>query len=223
MKCNEARPLFSLYLDSAVTGRQMQAVEAHLAGCEACRRDYAGLAQTQRLVCGLGRKPAPADLAVKVHVAISREAAAAHQSQFDGLRVRFANALNGFMVPATAGVVSAIIFFGLLISFLAIPAQLQATGNDVPTMLYSPPQLAASPFSEGFVNTNGDSVVVEAYVDANGRVQNYRILSAPENANALVPKLENMLIFTVFRPATAFGQPTSSRAVLSFSKINVKG
>jgi HAE1 family hydrophobic/amphiphilic exporter-1 len=37
------------------------------------------------------------------------------------------------------------------------------------------------------------------------------------------PQLENMLIFTTFRPATAFGQPTSGRAVLSFSKINVKG
>jgi hypothetical protein len=32
-----------------------------------------------------------------------------------------------------------------------------------------------------------------------------------------------MLIFTVFHPATAFGRPTSGRAVLSFSKMTVKG
>jgi hypothetical protein len=38
-----------------------------------------------------------------------------------------------------------------------------------------------------------------------------------------MPQLNNMLIFTVFRPATSFGQPVSGRAVLSFSKINVKG
>jgi hypothetical protein len=70
---------------------------------------------------------------------------------------------------------------------------------------------------------NDDSLVVEADIDANGRVQDYRILSAPADTQALLPQLKNMLIFTVFRPATAFGRPTSGRAVLSFSKINVKG
>jgi hypothetical protein len=32
-----------------------------------------------------------------------------------------------------------------------------------------------------------------------------------------------MLIFTVFRPATSYGRPTTGKAVLSFSEINVKG
>jgi hypothetical protein len=80
-----------------------------------------------------------------------------------------------------------------------------------------------SPFSSNMDTVNADSIVVEAYVDANGRVQDYRILSAPNDARTLDPKLENMLIFTVFHPATAFGRPTSGRAVLSFSNINVKG
>ena len=65
--------------------------------------------------------------------------------------------------------------------------------------------------------------MVEAYIDANGRVQDYRILSAPRETDDVRSELENMLIFTTFRPATAFGQPTSGRAVLSFAKINVKG
>jgi hypothetical protein len=39
----------------------------------------------------------------------------------------------------------------------------------------------------------------------------------------LTPELKNMLIFTTFKPATAFGQPTAGRAVLSFSNIQVKG
>jgi hypothetical protein len=32
-----------------------------------------------------------------------------------------------------------------------------------------------------------------------------------------------MLIFTTFRPATNLGRPTAGRAVLSFSKISVRG
>ena len=90
-------------------------------------------------------------------------------------------------------------------------------------MLYTPPVLAQSPFSNGMERINAESIVIEAYMDANGRVQDYRILSAHAEADEIKPQLENMLIFTTFRPATAFGQPTSGRAVLSFSKINVRG
>jgi hypothetical protein len=64
---------------------------------------------------------------------------------------------------------------------------------------------------------------VEAYVDSNGRVQDYRVLSSPDQSKELTPELKNMLIFTTFKPATAFGQPTSGTAVLSFSNVQVKG
>jgi len=65
--------------------------------------------------------------------------------------------------------------------------------------------------------------VIEAYVDSNGRVQDYRILSNPETSTDLPPQVKNMLIFTTFRPATSMGRPTPGTAVLSFSKISVKG
>src|SRR5436853_208828 len=62
-----------------------------------------------------------------------------------------------------------------------------------------------------------------AKVGSNGRVQDYRILSNPTEAKSLLPQVKNMLIFTTFRPATSMGRPTSGRAVLSFSKISVRG
>ena len=68
-----------------------------------------------------------------------------------------------------------------------------------------------------------DSLVIEAYVDANGRVQDYRILSDAGNSKEVLPEVKQMLIFTTFRPALSMGRPTPSRAVLSFSKISVKG
>ncbi|MFI5111952.1 MAG: anti-sigma factor family protein [Terriglobales bacterium] len=219
MNCSQARSLFSPYLDGVLNGRQMRDLGNHLAECAACSHESALLADTQRAVSSLGRRQAPPELALKLRVALSHEAARSRTRSFVGLQVRLEDALNAFMVPATAGVLSAIVFFGLLIGLFALPVQ---ANNDVPTMLYTPPVLAQSPFSNGMERMNTESIVVEAYVDANGRVQDYRILSAP-TTDEIKPQLENMLIFTTFRPATAFGQPTSGRAVLSFSKINVKG
>jgi len=65
--------------------------------------------------------------------------------------------------------------------------------------------------------------VIEAYVDANGRVQDYQILSDSATADDVLPQVKRMLIFTTFRPALSMGRPTPSRAVLSFSKISVRG
>ncbi len=217
MKCAEARVLFSPYLDGVLNGHQMRDLGEHLAACNECSVHYRLLGQTQQAVSALGRKKAPPELDLKLRVALSQ--AMTRPRLFQGLQVRLENALHAFMVPATAGMLSAIVFFGLLIGFFALPN----AGNDVPTMLYTPPTLAMSPFSVNMGAANADSIVVEAYVDANGRVQDYRILSGPDDTHALTPELENMLIFTVFHPATAFGRPTTGRAVLSFSNINVKG
>ena len=222
MKCTEARSLFSLYLDSAVTGRQMHELGEHLAACPDCNGEYTSLKKTQQMLVSLGRKKAPADLSLRLRVALSQEIAQVRRSRFEMWRVQYENLARAFMVPATAGVLSAVIVFGLFISLLfALPSQLTASSSDVPTTLYTPPQLVMSPFSNGGVSA--DSVVLEAYVDANGRVQDYRIISAPEGVGSLRPEIENMLIFTVFQPATAFGRPTAGRAVLSFSKLTVKG
>ena len=113
------------------------------------------------------------------------------------------------------------IIFGLLISVI-YPGQVRAA-NDVPTMLYTPAQLKFTPFEWSMGASSADSLVVEAYVGPDGRVLDYRILSSPENAQAILPELKNMLIFTTFHPATTFGRPTASRVILSFSKVQVKG
>lgn len=220
MNCSQARPLFSPYLDGMLTGRQMQDLALHLSHCVSCSKQYGLLAEAQRMVHSLSRPTVPPELALRLRVALSQEAARAERRSLTGLQLRLENVLNAFMVPATAGVLGAVVFFGLLIGLFAMPVQ---ANNDVPTILYTPPTLAQSPFSNAMQRINADSIVVEAYIDANGRVQDYRILSAPKESEDLRSELENMLIFTTFRPATAFGQPTSGRAVLSFSKINVKG
>jgi len=221
MKCSDTRPLLSLYLDGATSRDERTAVDLHVRTCPACRTEFDQLRRTHQLVASVGRKPAPPDLVLRLRVALSQEMAARRRSPWTGILVRLENLCNAFMVPAAAGVVTAVIVFGLLIGLLVPNAMRQS--NDVPTMLYTPPEISFSPFGLSMGSVNADSLVVEAYVDANGRVEDYKVLSAPNQAKDLSPELKNMLIFTTFKPATAFGQPTAGRAILSFSNIQVKG
>jgi hypothetical protein len=222
MKCAEAKSMFSPYLDGAVTGTQMHALGLHLDTCVDCNQEYALLRRTQELLAGVGRRKAPADLQLKLRLAISREVAQAQRPRFQGLLVRLENALHAFMVPATAGLVVAVVIFAFVIG-VTMP-ELQARNvNDVPLMLYTGPELEESSFATTVSTVNEDSLVIEALVDANGRVQDYRILSDSDNSQRLLPEVKRMLIFTTFRPAMSMGRPTASHAVLSFSKINVRG
>jgi Putative zinc-finger len=223
MKCTEIRNLFSPYLDGRVTGAEMHMLTRHVEQCPDCAGEFTAMQRTQQLLASVGPKKAPLDLALKLRLAISREAAQTRRPRFQGMLVRLENALNAFMVPATAGLVSAVLIFGLLLGFFALPAELRADTGDVPLMLYTSPQLEQSAFGTTLGNMGDDAVVVEAYVDANGRVEDYRILSQPAEAQAVLPQLKNLLIFTTFHPALSMGRPTAGTAVLSFSKISVRG
>ena len=222
MRCAQSKSLFSSYLDGAVTGTQMRALSEHMDECPSCRQEYLSLQQVQQLLGKMGPRRVPPDASLKLRVALSREIARSKRGNFEGVSIRFENALNAFMVPVTAGLVTAIVIFGLLMGFLALPDQLQASNDDVPLIVYTAPQLQQSAFST-LDSISEDSLVIEADVDSRGRVQDYRILSNPPQAKDLLPQVKNMLIFTTFRPATNMGRPTSGKAVLSFSKISVRG
>ncbi len=222
MKCTDARSLFSANLDGALPGRPMQRLSEHLKACPQCSAEYAGLAQTQRLVASLGRRRAPDDLALKLRVAISREAALRRERTWQAWSVHLEDAFRAFMIPATAGIISAVIFFAVMIGFFALPASVSAADQDLP-VFYTPPQLASIPMEPGIASSIPESVVVEASIDANGRVQDYRVISGPKDASQYGRQLDSVMIFTTFRPATSFGRPTVGRAVLSFDKINVRG
>jgi hypothetical protein len=222
LTCNTAQRLMSPYLDGAVTGAQMLLLQAHLETCRPCSREYASLRMTQQLLARAPRPSVPTDLGLKLRLAISREAAQKRRPPFEALRVHLKNTLDVVVVPATAGLACAILIFGLVATILAIPGPLQANNQDVPLVLNSGPELQQSAFGT-MDSINAESLVVEAYVDSHGRVDDYKILSDPGASKELLPQVKRMLIFTTFRPAMSMGHPISSRAVLSFSKINVRG
>jgi len=212
--------MLSAYMDGAITGKQMFSLGQHLEDCRSCEQQYESLRCTQQLLTRIGRAKAPEDLSLKLRLAISREVARSRQLYFANLALRVKNAMRGFMVPATAGLVATIAIFALLMGFIT---PVQADTSDIPLLLSTKPELQQSSFGVTMGAISEDSLVIEAYVDANGRVQDYRILSDPNKLRDLPHPVKNMLIFTTFRPATSMGMPRPGTAVLSFSKISVKG
>src|SRR5260370_30928480 len=127
LRCPQAKKLFSPYLDGAVTGAEMLALQDHFADCAECSAQYQSLRETQRLLLSVGRPKAPADLGLRMRVAISREAARVKRPPFEGLLVRLENSLRSHMVPATAGVLGAVIIFGIALVYFVAPSSLQET------------------------------------------------------------------------------------------------
>ena len=217
MKCTEIHPDLSAYLDDALEDRALREVRMHLSDCDECNRKLQALERTQSLVAALGRRPAPAELALQIRVALSQREKITFQRRMQGLAVRLENSVNSFMLPATGGLLTAVVMFGLFVGFFAGPPPV-AIGDDVPTVLYMPPRLSGSPFA---MNTDGP-VVIEAFVDSNGRLEDYRILSGEDNAQVR-RQLDRSLIFAVFEPAMSFGKPAPGTVVVAFSNVNVKG
>ena len=220
MTCVQVKSMLSAYIDGVTTGKQMFSLGQHLQNCNACGEHYESLRRTQALLSRVGRAKAPQDLSLKVRLALSHEAARRREPAWGNVRLRFDNVLRAFMVPATAGVVATVVIFGVLMGFIS---PVQANTNDVPLMISTNPELQQTGFGINLGAIGDDSLVIEAYVDANGRVQDYRILSDPDKLQDLPHQIKNMLIFTTFRPATWMGSPRPGTAVLSFSKISVKG
>ncbi len=221
MTCLLAKSMLSAYLDGVVTGKQMYALDKHLQRCPVCSQEYEMLRQTQVILAKIGRAKAPDDLSLKLSLAISREVARHRQPYFGDFASRIGDSMRVFMVPATAGLTATILIFTLVMGFLTPPVR--ANSADVPLMFFTDPELQPTAFGVVLGPINEDSLVIEAYVDATGRVQDYRVLSDPANQKDLPSEVKNMLIFTTFRPATSMGTPRSGTAVLSFSKISVKG
>ena len=76
MSCDRARRLFGACWDDELTHAEREWLEAHLAGCPACRADYDAYSRALELVGTLPRVEAPPDLVERV-LARSRHAAVA--------------------------------------------------------------------------------------------------------------------------------------------------
>ena len=223
-KCADLRGQFSEYLDGAVTGAAMQEIAAHLEACSGCAAEFAQWRIAQSLISSIGPAKAPADLGLRLRVALSQESANTAQEKFARGRLRWQNTFLPLVWQITAGFASTVALLGgvaLLMFPLAFPEPAQA--RDEPLGMASSPRfLYTSIEPAGGVADGNNPLVVLACVNGEGRVYDYKIVSGNMDSKTR-SQLEDSLVFSVFAPAQVFGQPVRGTLLLSFSGVSVPG
>lgn len=212
--CVEIRQHFSDYLDDRCERESLRSIRFHLNYCASCREELEQMQAIQAELQALPRRRVPPELALSMRVHISQRV---HRRLLRQLWVRCENALQPLLIPASGGVLTAIIFFGLLMGWQVVPA---SNIPDVPLQIVTPPrvrELAPINFNDG-----DQAVVVLTQIDAAGRAVGYRVLSGPVTPE-LTRSLDRTIYFSLFAPATMFGRPTDGQVVLSLRRITVRG
>jgi anti-sigma factor RsiW len=223
--CSAVQAGFTDYLDGRLNGHEMQQIGAHLKDCRSCSREWESLRSVQSSLASLGSVPEPEDLLLRVRVAVSQERARMGRSRLETATLLWRNTLGPFLLQASAGFASAVLLLGsviLMVSMFAQPEKAQANADEPLGMATAPHLLYLSSGADGDDITAASPVVVEAYVNDEGQVYDYRIVSGATDASTR-SRVENLLLFSVFEPARFFGQPVRGLAVLSFSGVSVRG
>jgi hypothetical protein len=228
--CSAAQAKFTEYLDSRLTGREMQRVTSHLESCSQCAASFeAERRMISTLAClgpVAGNAREPDDLFLRIRVTISQERAQRHRNRLADWRLVWRNTVGPFLLQLSAGFASAVLLLGtiaVLVGMFARPVP--ASAQDEPLGMATAPRFlyhsgASSDVDQ--IGTTSGPVVVEAYVNGSGRVYDYRIVTGPTDPQTRA-EVENLLLFSVFEPARFFGQPVRGLAVLSFSGVSVHG
>lgn len=225
MDCSAAQEKFTDYLDGRLSGVEMQKISAHLTGCGGCTYEWEALRRTQASLAALGSVAEPEDLLLRVRVAVSQERARVRRSLWETWSLAWKNTVGPFAIQATAGFASAVLLLGtvtLLVTVFTQPQSVQAS-NDEPLVVTTAPRLMYLSSGVGDnISTSANPVVVEVYINDEGQVYDYRIISGPSDP-ATRAEVENLLLLSRFQPARFFGQPVRGLAVLSFSGVSVRG
>jgi hypothetical protein len=223
-QCSKVQNSFSAYLDGAVSGKQMRSIADHLDACEGCREEFDGLRAMQRSLAMLGPAKAPADLAMRLRLAISHEAAEKKSNWRDRLELKWENTIRPFVVQVSAGAACSVVLVGSIMIGLGLFAAPQPVmANDEPLGAMTAPHYLYSAVMPRPIVTNHDSaIIVEAMVNDRGQVYDYKIVSGPEDAT-VQNQVVDQLMLSVFEPAKVFGAPVRGRVVMTFSGISVQG
>ena len=214
--CTEIRAMFASYLDGGSGRDQVRSVRFHLNYCDACRRELEMAQDIQSDLRGLRRRRIPPHLSLQLRVQLSQYL---HNDWVTRWKIRFENSLQPLLFPAAGGVIIAMICFGCLLGSNPLPL-LSGQRPDVPLALVTPPRLLELPPIN--FNTDDDQLVVMTRVNASGHVMSYEVVSGSISPEIRY-RLDRLIYFSVFEPATTFGTPTDGKVLLALSRITVRG
>lgn len=228
MSCADTAGLLPGYLDGAIGAREHARVREHLASCEQCRAELEAYRRMAVSLANVEPVPVPPDLAVRIRERASQ--ARPGSRAWSRALLIFDDVVRPHAVPATGGILAALVVFVLVVQNVLTGVPMGGiVPNDMPLNLVQPAELESfAPFAAPAIITAGDTensgaMLVEATVDARGQVVNYEILSGPKNP-AVQRQIDEVLMFSRFRPRMNFGLPADGgRVLLGFSEVHVHG
>jgi len=240
MKCTTVRASLAGYMDDAVTGaaevRDRMQVRKHLDSCASCREELERFRKLSALLSRVPRSLPPADLATRIRVAAAQSpdrdnAPSTWRRVRDRAEILLDNVFRPITLPATGGFASAILVFVVVLQLIVPGITVRAVQNDVPLNILRPAELITlSDYPQAWAPEGHDSelalphgLLLDVTVDAHGGMVGYQILSGPHSVD-LRHQLDQMLLFSRFRPMLSFGRPTAGgHVILSFSAVRVRG
>jgi len=212
--CAEIRSLLSDYLDDLCSPEARKSVRYHLTYCVPCAQKVETWRNVREELRAMPRRQVPPEIALRLRVKLSH---LVHHNPLSVLKVQLENALKPLLIPATGGVLTAIIAFGLFMGSGGVPIN---NGPDVTLEPMTPARVQVlAPMD--FDNCDY-GVLLVTQVNSAGRAKSYQVLSG-QNSPELRERLDRMIYFSVFQPATISGRPTDGEVVLSLKRITVRG
>ena len=240
MKCATVRTKLAGYLDDAITSAaradERVRVREHLEGCAPCRDELERFRKLSVLLSRVPRSVPPANLAVRIRVAAAQSVPTQDlpsrlRAWRDRAEILLENVFRPLTVPATGGFFSAILIFVIVLQLIAPGLAVRAVSNDVPLDILRPAELITlSDYPQAWAPEKHDlelslphGLLLDVTVDEHGQMVGYQILSGPTSLD-LRHQLDQMLLFSRFRPMLSFGRPTfGGHVILSFSAVRIRG
>lgn len=212
--CSEIRSLLTPYLDGEIDREKFSAVRFHLTYCASCRRRVEEFQDVQAGLQSLPRRRVPPELALRLRVQLSWHL---HRDLLSRFRLFLDNALKPLLLPASGGVLAAVAIFAMLMS---VPGAALVSAPPPSLDGATPPRiLALAPIT---LPGGDEDLVLVTHVNSDGKVLDYSVLSG-QSSPALLRRLDRMLYFSQFAPATVDGVRTEGHVVISLRRITVRG
>jgi hypothetical protein len=167
----------------------------------------------------LPRRVPPTGLTTSLRVIASRERQRLIENRslgqifvswLDRTRFMLRDMLRPLMLPATGGIFSAVVLFSMwVVPTYPLRAKMAV---DIPTSLTSSVDVVDVVKGSAGVGLR-DSVLVEVEVDDQGHFVDYQVVSGASAVSdpTIRRRVENLLYFTKFAPATSFGMPMAGK------------
>jgi len=222
--CKSVRSALWDYMAGTLEQSDGRLVEVHLGECRECNLHRAEVRSLRTGLKHLPGKTVSPLLRTKLRVIASREHSrqalrrdlAARMAEFRSrAKLVFDNMLRPIAVPVAGGVLASFLCFGVIVDTLHLHPEWK---NDIPVGLFTQVVMNdVSPFS-----VSGNDVIVQLTVDENGTVSDFEVPQGTATPDEL-REIGNLVLYSTFTPATAFGQKVTGKILVNIHHINIRG